>query len=288
MRRAWLAIAGALLVLPPAAPAMEMNDTSAPGPEVSILFGSVTPVKVDAIAGDAVHWSNDSVRNHTVTADDAAYDSGTLGPNEHYQRMFDTPGTYTYHCRLHPYIRGEIDVHTILMDRPSQPAAPGRAYPLTGRAALPASTPVTIQFDDGSGAWRDVAQTAVNPDGTFAAPVSPTTSGSYRAAARDATSPGEDLLVLNRTVSASLRRVRGANRVSVAVTPASPGATVVLQLYLKDHFGWWPVAKHRLDKDSRTVFTRRNGRAVSARVVLTLPDGATVIGTSPEVRMRTT
>lgn len=49
-------------------------------------------------------------------------------------------------------------------------------------------------------------------------------------------------------------------------------ATVVLQLYLKERFGWWPVATHRLDKRSRTTF-RPAQRGVRARVVLTLPNG---------------
>jgi hypothetical protein len=198
--------------------------------------------------------------------------------------MFDVNGIYTYHCRLHPYIRGEVDVHTLLLDRPSQPGAPGRAYPLSGRAALVSGTAISIESDDGSGAWHEVAQASVAADGTFAAQVTPTGSGSYRAVAGNEQSPSVDLLVLNRTVSA---RASGP-RVSVNVTPAAPGATVVLQLYLKEHFGWWPVGKHRLSKDSRTTFKLRLRRSVSARVVLTLPDGATVIGSSATVRLRTT
>ena len=268
------------LALPAHTAATTMNE---PGPNISILFGSVTPVNVEVVAGETIHWSNDSVRDHTVTADDGSYDSGSLGPNQRFSRMFDAAGTYTYHCRLHPYIRGEIDVRTLLLDRPVQAGTPGRPYPLTGRTSLPATTPVAIEFGDGSGAWRAVAQATVNPDGTFAAQVTPDASGSYRAVAGNDQSPPVDLLVLNRTVNATAR----GSRLAVTVSPASPGATVVLQLYLRDHFGWWPVARHELAKDSRTTFTLRNRRPVSARVVLTLPDGATVVGTSPKVRVRT-
>jgi hypothetical protein len=254
------------------------------GASVSILFGSITPTIADIVAGETVSWTNDSVRNHTVTADDDSFESGNLGPNEHFARMFDKTGVYAYHCRLHPYIQGEIAVHTLLLDRPMQPGGPGRPYPLTGRAALTAGTPVSIEFDDGSGVWRESAQATVNPDGTFAAQVSPTTSGSYRAVAGGDHSPAVDLLVLNRRVDAHVR----GRRVIVTVSPAAPGATVVLQTYLKDRFGWWPVARHKLGKDSRTVFALRNRRPVSARVVLTLADGATVIGTSGKVSLRTT
>jgi hypothetical protein len=243
-------------------------------------------VNVEAVTGDAVQWMNDSVRNHTVTAGDGSYDSGSLGPNEHYSHVFASPGTYDYYCRLHPYIRGQIDVHTVLLDRPVQPAAPGHAYPLSGRSALAAGSTVAIEFDDGLGTWQQVADASVASDGTFSAQVEPQASGSYRAVGGGDQSPAVDLLVLNRTVTVTTRTVRGGSRVTASVTPASPGATVVLQLYLKDRFGWWPVSKHRLDRKSRSSFTIRHLRRVSARVVLTLPDGATIVGTSAVVRLR--
>ena len=284
MRAAVVLVLSALLLVPAGVAAMEMD--SGGGPQVSILFGSVSPAKVDVVAGDTVNWANDSVREHTVTASDGSFDSGTLPANGHYSRMFDTAGVYGYYCRLHPYIRGEVDVHALLLDRPAQPAAPGRPYPLTGRAALASGTPVAIEFDDGSGSWRTVAQASVGVDGGFAAQVDPTTSGSYRAVAGADESPPVDLLVLNRSLTASARRARGGSRVSVTVSPSAPGATVVLQLYLKDHFGWWPVSQRRLGKDSRASFALRHQRAVSARVVLTLPDGATVIAASKLLRLR--
>jgi plastocyanin len=284
MRRRWLALVAVLLALPASALAMDMAGSS-PGPEVSIYYGQVSPTKIEAVAGETVHWTNASVRNHTVTADDGSYDSGTLAPNHQYARIFDSVGTYTYHCRLHPYIRGEVDVHTLLLDRPAQPAAPGHAYPLSGRAALPAGSAVAIEFNDGSGNWRQVAQTSVNLDGTFDADVTPTTSGSYRALGGNDQSPPVDLLVVDRKVSASARHAARGSLVSVDVSPASPGATVVLELYLKDRFGWWPVAQHKLGKSSRTTFTVAHRRALSARVVLTLSDGATVITASPKLRL---
>jgi hypothetical protein len=123
----------------------------------------------------------------------------------------------------------------------------------------------------------------VNPDGTFAAQVTPGASGSYRATAANEHSPAVDLLVLDRTVSTRV----ADRRLSVTVSPHSPGATVVLQLYLKDRFGWWPVAARRLDKRSHASFSLRYSRPVSARVVLTLPDRATAIATSEMVRIRT-
>ena len=45
--------------------------------------------------------------------------------------------------------------------------------------------------------------------------------------------------------------------VAVTVTPADPGASVVLQLYLRERFGWSPVQRARLDYLSRAEFRVR-------------------------------
>jgi hypothetical protein len=251
---------------------------------ISILFGSVSPAKVDVLAGEQVAWTNSSVRNHTVTDDGGAFDSGSLAPNSHFTHVFAQTGTYTYHCRLHPYIRGEVDVHDVLLDRPIAPAASGTNYPLSGRAAAEPGTTIAIQFDDGSG-FQPVGQATVGPDGGFTANVQPTASGNYEAVLGDETSPAVPLLVLDRSISAQTRRTRAGTRVSVLVTPSSPGQTVVLQLRLKERFGWWPVAQKKLGESSRATFMLRIRRRVLARVLLTLPDGATPLATSKALRV---
>ena len=74
--------------------------------------------------------------------------------------------------------------------------------------------------------------------------------------------------------------------ISAAVTPAAPGATVVLQLKLKERFGWWPVQQAKLDAASHVRFSLPRRRATIARVVLTQPDGATKLAVSPVLKVR--
>ena len=45
------------------------------GVGVSMLTAAFAPTHVDVVAGDTVTWSNDSVRKHTVTAQDGAWTS---------------------------------------------------------------------------------------------------------------------------------------------------------------------------------------------------------------------
>lgn len=251
---------------------------------VSIGFAAVAPQRLDVVRGDRVTWTNDSVRTHTVTADDGAFDSGRVVPTSTFSRTFDAIGETPYHCVLHPFIRGVVAVHTLVLHAPAQPAAPARTFPLTGRAALPAGTMVAIEADRGAGFGR-IATATVGADGSFAATVVPGTTATYRAVAGADVSPPVTLLVVDRRVSLRAERGRRAVILRARVTPATPGAPVVLQLFLHDHFGWWPVQRTRLDHRSSVRFTLRPGGRVAARVVQTLPDGATLLGVSRTLRV---
>jgi plastocyanin len=292
VRRALLAAAvAAAAATPPGAASAAMDHSGhgsgTGGPaaaEVAMLANAFAPTHVDVLAGDTVSWSNDSVRTHTVTADGGGWDSGDVTMGDAFSHAFATTGTQAYYCRLHPGMRGDVAVHALLLNAPREPAAPRRPYVLAGRAALPADTAVTIEGDDGSG-YRPAATATVGADGTFRAAVAPAASSTYRAVAGSEASPGVALLVLDRHVAASARRQGARTAIRVHVTPASPRATVVLQLHLRERFGWWPVRVARLDRASSAVFRLRLQRRVRARVVLTLADGATVLARGPELRV---
>jgi|1186.fasta_scaffold47216_2 plastocyanin len=248
---------------------------------VPILVSSFASPRIDVLAGDTVTWHNDSIRAHTVTAGDGSWTSTPLAGSGTFTHQFADQGAVTYYCRLHPFMRGEVDVHRLLLTPPRDAAAPGRPYLLTGRAALPPGSPVSIQADG-----TVAATTTVNADGSFRATVEPTTTTSVRAIAGDQASAPVQLLVLDRSVVA--RAGREARRVVVdaRVRPASPGATVVLQLRLREHFGWWPVQRVRLDRDSHARFRLALSHPTRARVVLTASDGATPLADSTILRLR--
>jgi plastocyanin len=73
----------------------------------SLAFdGRVTRVR----AGSTVRWVNDDQLQHSVTADDGAFDSGLIEPGRMYERLFDRPGDYAYHCTPHPFMTGHVIV----------------------------------------------------------------------------------------------------------------------------------------------------------------------------------
>jgi plastocyanin len=60
---------------------------------------------------NTVYWTNDDVAEHTATSDTAGiFDSGVMSPGSTFQYTFTTPGTYTYHCSLHPWMQGSVIV----------------------------------------------------------------------------------------------------------------------------------------------------------------------------------
>jgi hypothetical protein len=239
---------------------------------------------LQVLASDTVTLHNASVRAHTVSATDGTWSSPHLFGGSRFTHRFDAPGAYTYFCQIHPFIHGEIDVARLLLDAPTEPAAPGRPLLLGGRAALPAGTPVTIDEDDGAGPHA-VASATVADDSRFSATVRPSASATFTAVSGSDASPAVRELVLDRKVSAARAHHGRVWTVTAHVAPASPGATVVLQLHLRERFGWWPQQTRRLDRNSMVRFRLGLHRRIRARVVLTLRNGATVLATSATLRI---
>ena len=287
-----VAVLVALLVLGVTGPASahegEVHDAPPGGASrVDIGFRSFTPRTTQLLVGDTVTWDNASVRAHTVTADDGSFDAGRLRTGGRFVRRFDAEAVVPYHCELHAGMTGTVVVQRLLLDAPAQTAAPRRAFPLTGRAASPAGSEVRVQADTGKG-FVDAGRASVQEDGSFRVLVTPTTTGRYRAVAGTVSSRPVDLRVTDRRIAfTAARRAGGAVALDAKVTPGDPGSPVVLQLYLPERFGWWPVASVKLDRASHARFTYRLRRRVAARVVLTLPDRATPLAISAPRRIGT-
>jgi hypothetical protein len=245
---------------------------------VLIAFAAFGPPQTTVLTGDTVTWTNQAVRKHTVDGLGEPFDSPELFTGDTYSHQYDTPGAFSYYCRIHLFMRGEVDVFRVLLDTPTTPASTGRPYTLHGRAALPAGSTVPILAEDGSTA----ATATIGADGEFSVSVTPSGASTYHAP--DGNTVRLD--VLDRKVSAAAARHGKRIAVDATVAPASPGATVVLQLKLKERFGWWPVAQARLDARSHVRFNLRRRRGANARVVMTLPDGATALAVSPVLRVR--
>jgi manganese oxidase len=77
---------------------------------VSIKNFAFNPPNATVAPGTTVTWVNNDQTAHTATANDGAFDSGTLQPGKSYSFKFDKPGTYAYHCEIHPYMTATVTV----------------------------------------------------------------------------------------------------------------------------------------------------------------------------------
>ena len=69
--------------------------------QVAIPGKAFAPSVLQVLVGDTVTWQNGDVTNHTVTADDGAFDSGFLSPGTTYSIVFPRTGRFDYHCTIH-------------------------------------------------------------------------------------------------------------------------------------------------------------------------------------------
>jgi plastocyanin len=80
------------------------------GDEVAIAEFSYAPETVAVDAGDRVIWTNRDDAAHTATADDGSFDTGTLEKGDSAPVSFDEPGTYSYYCRFHAFMKATVEV----------------------------------------------------------------------------------------------------------------------------------------------------------------------------------
>lgn len=246
---------------------------------VTVQFQAFAPFAVDALPGDTVVWTNAGGRAHTVTADGGQFDSGDLPDGRQFRVTLTATGTYDYHCNYHRGMTGELDVRRVTLEPlAAGPLLPGSSIMLAGRTADPGAS-VRLEQDAGGG-FKTIGTASPGPDGRWAARVKATATAGLRAAVGPEVSQTRRVVVMRRTV-----RVRAtSHRVSVTVVPALPHGRVSLQLFLRERFGWWPVAHKRLDYLSRASFDVT--RPARVRVVLLARDGWTPLAVSSVMRVR--
>src|SRR5436305_10346025 len=78
--------------------------------KVQIVEFSYEPDPVVVQAGGKVIWQNQDTAPHTATADDGSFDTGTIEKGKLGSATFKEPGTFTYHCEIHPTMHGTVEV----------------------------------------------------------------------------------------------------------------------------------------------------------------------------------
>ncbi len=76
------------------------------------------PAIARVISGTTLRWHNPTLSPHTITHDGCSanqqcmFDSGPIMPRGTFSVPGLPPGRYSYHCQIHPIMRGEIIVES--------------------------------------------------------------------------------------------------------------------------------------------------------------------------------
>ena len=100
----------ALAVVPLSLAGCSKDDGGHAHSEVTIENNLFTPASITIAAGEGVIWINHDTTSHSETSDDGDWDSGVLTAHEEGDVLFETPGTFAYHCRFHGSMEGIVIV----------------------------------------------------------------------------------------------------------------------------------------------------------------------------------
>ena len=113
------ACGGGTATTPTPTPTATSQPTPSPTPTVVMVKiieqnekYSFSPATLSIKVGTQVVWTNTTDAPHTVTSDSAGVFSspGNVTQNQTFMFTFTTPGTFAYHCNVHPYMKATITV----------------------------------------------------------------------------------------------------------------------------------------------------------------------------------
>jgi plastocyanin len=244
-----------------------LADSAADQRNVEIPGTSFSPDALTALVGDTVTWTNHDSMTHTVTADHDEFDSDRLEPGAHFAHTFLQPGVYRYHCRIHRFMHGEIDVYAVALLAPNRSVRLGSTVTLSGLVSADVRS-VGLEQEQADGSYEGVASASPGPDGSFSFPIIVSGPARFRARAGDRLS--DPVAIQPRPlVTIRLRRVDGRVTVAIAAEPDQAGAPVALERYIQERYRWMPIRRARLGADGRvTVTVRVKARGVGLRAHL--------------------
>lgn len=79
-------------------------------PDITLANFAFNPATLTVKVGATVKWANQDETPHTVTSDAGDWDSGELSKGQSFNHIFTQTGTFTYHCAIHPSMKGTIVV----------------------------------------------------------------------------------------------------------------------------------------------------------------------------------
>lgn len=96
------------LLLLPAGGSAGASATASAAKRVSIVNFAFKPGTLKVKRGASVAFANTA--NTTHTASSGSFDTKRIAPGSSVTVKFNKPGTFAYHCKIHPFMKGKVVV----------------------------------------------------------------------------------------------------------------------------------------------------------------------------------
>ena len=87
--------------------------------EVTIVDDAYATTRVTLAPGGTVTWVNRGADEHTVSANDLSFDSGSMPAGARWSMTFEQAGEFPYFCQIHPEMRATV----VVVEAADAPAA---------------------------------------------------------------------------------------------------------------------------------------------------------------------
>ncbi|MFL5833378.1 MAG: cupredoxin domain-containing protein [Solirubrobacterales bacterium] len=101
-----LGLALCLLLLPSGGSSAGASATASAAKRVSIVNFAFKPGTLRVDRGGAVAFANTA--NTTHTASSGSFDTKRIAPGKSVTVKFNKRGTFAYHCKIHPFMKGKV------------------------------------------------------------------------------------------------------------------------------------------------------------------------------------
>ena len=78
--------------------------------DIDISGFAFNPATITIKKGTTIRWTQKDSTRHSATSDDGVFDSQLLSQDKTWRHTFNDTGTFKYHCRPHPSMKGEVIV----------------------------------------------------------------------------------------------------------------------------------------------------------------------------------
>jgi len=80
---------------------------------ITIQAMQFQPSTITVVPGSEITWINMDTTAHTIVSDNGtSFNSGSISPKGSYNYIANQNGSITYHCSIHPQMKGTIQVVT--------------------------------------------------------------------------------------------------------------------------------------------------------------------------------